>query len=967
MAFDRNTSIKSAMERGRPIEVVKQGLAKEGMEPLSSYEETLYKEGRFGTNVFQRAGMDALEKGRGISTLGGLAKQYLSDEDTRNTINQAIVQGAVEKGKRLTDTNQPLLERVEKEITAPTANFFLSPYGITIEDVVTDLPKAARTAGEMTVAHPLNILDFLPAGKIGGISKKAGDVVTETAKKATKDIPIVKDIRAAILPTAKETEINKILNLSEAPYAKRLQETVDVTNKLEDSGKLQDAITNLMTGTVKEGTEDITQQVKDFTKKFDDELKRLGVDPEANRKEATATYILNKLDPDRKVGTRVDLIKNALTEPTKENLDLLGVTKEQLLSLKDEADNLFNQDLITTITNRGIKTNRTDNLLQEAEKYSLGISRKAGDATPQEVAENFVRGYTKLQKEINRIDSSFDTLDELSQKFGKKITPDEASKIAKNELIISPTEFKDMAKQLYFLGDEAKLGEKTTDFLKGKGTNLQKYANDLYVLDKSDLEAWARKGTGTKPYTPVLDALGIPASMMKQSVLAKPSYFVQNRLGNWYLNLMGGGDYPKMWERIAKGKLMEDIPEYLTTSSSYFGLNPSMFKEGFTESTRRILKDIQQSSKEFKDRPFTSTGEILRDIQKIPTQAIFKPESTFETLDRAAAYYGAANRYARRSGQKLDDVLKQAKDNPRLERELIQEVNNTLGDYVGRNYYIDPRVRKALDVAIPFNKIITTSAQILPRNARDNWLQYQLMFRKPAEFGNELYEYQNLQEAPDIRGGLVTSPAPYQGGPTQVTYNEAVPFTAPLEYVSMLAPSKESLMEKIGNRGYTNLSYATGIMNAIQGKDRFGNPVVGPNSYKVNGKTYTLDNNGNATEVRPDVVGGIAGYLGQNVLPIATLANQFILPTVGELTQQNYADPTNRSIFGQVGNISIPYLMEGKTDKPTRDDLLWRNLGFKTRESYPEYTPRIDKRIMKQILRQQRKREMLKKTREGDR
>lgn len=998
MAFDRNTSITSAVEKGIPLDRIEAGLAKDNMKPLNAYERRLIETGRWGTNYLERVGMDAKDIFQGISTITALAGEKLTDPNIYLNWEQAnkdLVRGLTGQA--------PLKDKyTREEQNKMIANFIGSPYGVsTKNNLRTNLENAAVSFA----VNPLNILDILPVAGVAGKSKtvaKAADKATEAVAKVTNPIPVVSDIRKSVAPTAREKEISTILNLQEAPTAKKITQLEKQLNELQKEGDFTQAVENLTTGVWKEGTEDFTRKVRDIIDQQTYELRELGLDRDIPRLEAISFSILNEFDPDRTKGLLVTDIKQAINKNNdlveidlelkdKDiSLDRKNKLEDKKAKLKSELEEFlepfnksyekfdkyymdkvkdYHRGLIGVTSQRGLNSGKKGTGLVKQE--GILTQRDVGNATIEEIGKRFPLAVQQLQKEINKVNNTIDSIDEIVTS-GKKISPEDVDNIGKNEVVVSPKEFTDMVADSYSRGELGKLPDIVDTFSKGaRKSSIKKYADDLYVLPKNELEAVKNASRRVSSNLPIINALKPISSMMKTAVLSTPQYFAGNRLGNFILNTMGGGDYLEAGKRLLTKELGKDIPDYLLQTTSYQGLAPSAFTETFDKTWVDNLQRVRDITKE---------EGLLRGIEefnKISTSPLFKAESTVEVFDRMAAYYGAAKRYANATGKKLNQVLSEAKKDPKLERRLLQEVNNTLGDYVGRNRFINPETQAILNTVVPFNKVITTSAEILPRLAKDRPLSYQTMFRYPAVFGKNYYESQEgIPENPEARGGVMISPAPYQGGPVRVRYNEYNPLIAPLEYLSLLAPSKESLVDRISRQGFTGLGYITGFANALQGEDIWGNPVLGPNTFKTGDKIITLDNNGNRMDASTarieeggDIPRALLGYGARTFVPLVNIANRAVLPLASTFANQPYYQPTSGSVFGQIGDLQIPYLMEGKK---TRGQKGFRDFaldvgGFRTREVYPEFKQQIRKQDIKNILRNQIKQERLRQLREGDR
>ena len=278
-----------------------------------------------------------------------------------------------------------------------------------------------------------------------------------------------------------------------------------------------------------------------------------------------------------------------------------------------------------------------------------------------------------------------------------------------------------------------------------------------------------------------------------------------------------------------------------------------------------------------------------------------------------------------------------------------------------------------MSLALPFHKVVTTSKDVLINQLRDNPLKVQAFARIPSRYGNQLEamdeEIGGQPRDNDIRGGLVINPTYTKREPALKVFNDYNPLIAPFETLQSIIGPEVRQGEGTGLAGAMNLiggnlNPVAGVFNIMKGLDQYGNPVVGPNTYTVGNKVITLDNNGNRLEQpSPDVLGAMAGYIGRNFLPAATFYNQTIGPVIGQLSGKGFYQPTNRAIFGSVGpDANIPLLIEGNTNKApikTLRDLTRQQLGFKTRDVYYPYNPRLNTYDLESALRKRSRTEML--------
>lgn len=461
----------------------------------------------------------------------------------------------------------------------------------------------------------------------------------------------------------------------------------------------------------------------------------------------------------------------------------------------------------------------------------------------------------------------------------------------------------------------------------------------------------------------------------KGSVLAKVPYVAGNRIGNLSLAAIGGADY---LTALKPGNIEKYIPDYLKFSTSFHGLNPGFESSNIVNTYKDTTRNLKRGFAELANKELSPSeriagaGTMIKAAQDYAVRPLFQSESTLELIDRAAVYFNEAKKYARQTGTTMEDVLNKALTDKDLQKDLISRVNNILGDYIGRNSYINPNAYELMSLAFPFHKVITTSKDILINQLRDNPLKLQAFARIPSRYGNQLEamdeEIGGQPRDNDIRGGLVINPTYTKREPALKVFNDYNPLIAPFETLQSVIGPEVRPGEGTGLAGAMNLiggnlNPVAGLFNVMKGLDQYGNPVVGPNTYTVGNKVITLDNNGNRLEQpSPDILGAMTGYIGRNFLPLATFYNQTIGPSIGHLSGKGFYQPTNRAILGSIGDTNIPYLMEGNTKKApikTLRDLTGQQLGFKTRDVYYPFTPRLNTYDLENALRKKSRNEFL--------
>lgn len=960
MVNKREQAISGALELGANIEQINNGLINAGQKPLSEYETTLINRDRYGQNLLERFASGAKDFGSGLSSLGGAVFQYRDNPIFRNYINK-------QAGNYLKDVVTGNTNPYED-----FANLVLTPYGTDVKKFVSNPIQGIKDIGYNAAADPFNaaldLTTFTPKGTLANIASKL-------------DIPVVNDIRRVILPTAREKQVNNLINLASTSTAtNRIKMAKELENIALDSN-INQAVKNLTYGSITPETKDITNRLKQFSEKINKQMVDLGVDAGEAKKVAVGQYVLEQLDPKRTNKIYLQNVQKAIDNPTIDNVKAIGLNSPtELNTLVEKGSKAFDDGLIFPISQRGIKGGY-DKTLVDLTDIGKGLStqRTFGYATPEQVASYLDTSYGQLFKEIETAQLAKNNIEELASKFGRGITPDEVNKIAKSEVIISPTEFKDGVKTLFNTGKQSELGTFAKQFSKGaSNSSIKKYANDLYAVDKNDLRALANATAKYDVSTPtgkIIQAAKPIMGAFKGSVLAKVPYVAGNRIGNLSLAAIGGADY---LTALKPGNIEKYIPDYLKFSTSFHGLNPGFESSNIVNTYKDTTRNLKRGFAELTNKELSPSeriagaGTMIKAAQDYAVRPLFQSESTLELIDRAAVYFNEAKKYARQTGTTMEDVLNKALTDKDLQKDLISRVNNILGDYIGRNSYVNPNAYELMSLAFPFHKVITTSKDILINQLRDNPLKLQAFARIPSRYGNQLEamdeEIGGQPRDNDIRGGLVINPTYTKREPALKVFNDYNPLIAPFETLQSVIGPEVRPGEGTGLAGAMNLiggnlNPVAGLFNVMKGLDQYGNPVVGPNTYTVGNKVITLDNNGNRLEQpSPDILGAMTGYIGRNFLPLATFYNQTIGPSIGHLSGKGFYQPTNRAILGSIGDTNIPYLMEGNTKKApikTLRDLTRQQLGFKTRDVYYPYTPRLNTYDLENALRKKSRNEFL--------
>lgn len=948
---DRLDVIQYGYDNGFGTDKINQALSAGGYDPLSKIESAKIVNRTFGAKHGTLLQSIANITG-GVGTALGMAGEFINPQS--------------ETGKVFRDKASKYLQEAasgERNITEDFANSLLQPYNdLSLQKLVSQSP--IDTLGDIAAgiyANPTNAaLDTLALG--------GGKIATRVANRVLPKGGALESVMKTIAPTTRDRAIMRDITLGETKYAKDIQEATKELNEIAKLPKdqLATAVKNLETGEWVKGTEDITQRLQNLSGRYSKLLEDVGVTRAEQQSTSTVQNILRLVDPDGQAGIIANDIIEAINNPTTKNLEKIGVeSKEVLDTLVARGNEMFDKGLISPITQRGLNEGRGTALTRAKQTGGVGAERLVGTTNELDIANNLERGYEQLAKEIYQAKIAQDSIASYAQKFGTKIDPVDLKKIAKGDIVISPTEFKQGIQTAFKTGEKSNVDDFINTLNKASKKVPAEYANDLYVVNKNDIAAITRKAgfkdKGFISSMPIVDAaisaIETAQKPFKGAVLTSGQYLSQNRLGNIFLNTLAGtnpSDYNRVLSSIIKGNFMEQVPDYLKASTSFHGLSDNLINVSLKDIYGRELRELGRAWQE--RAPF----QVYNQLNRLVSQPVMSLESTLELGDRMAAYSNAARRYAKKAGMKVDDVIELAKTDNEVQKELIQGVNDILGDYINKNPYVNTDLYRLMNTVNPFSKVVTTSANILGRTAAENPLGLYANFRLPARYGEQLNTQVLRANQPavvsedDSRGGIIINPTNSILTPALARYGSQHPFQALTETITEPFLDNESLIP----RGASPLM---GIVNALQGKDGFGNPIAAPNSYIINGQVVSVDENGNITKSDPDKLRALARLVGGNYSAISTILNRNILPGIGVMTGQGYYKPSG-AFVGQVGDFSIPYLMEGSTDRAPLnryDDYLLDQLGFRTRDVYyPRDEEQIGRQDVRGIVRQRKLRNL---------
>lgn len=917
---DRKGFIDSAVnEYGLNSSELNKALKEAGFSQLNKTEATLIDSGKYGTTLGERFVEGAKDIGSGLSTLASgivshpimMAKEgfnYLKENtlpdiigDFYNAATRPVQLDAESIGSNFAEGGLPKIAEgvMAGAITNPT------------DAAILTMPITGRLAskGIKKIAESPKMPEF--------IKKPLRGAVTEEGREVNS---ILRDVKQASSPTIDELKAQN-LEIQKA--------------KTED---LAQAVRNLELGEEVGTPEQIalTQKLRSMTSTIEDISVKSGFNPNLSKVNATNQYITRKLQQqgiDLPVSKVDEALHNAATA------EKYGVTQEQLRALVDEGGRLYDAGFIRPLKHKTTANTVREGFVSEADKKVRGREDKLyGTQSYEDVAEGIKSGaYNRIIDTINKADNSTSALDEILNTVGSKATLGDV--LTKDEVLVSPKLLREK------MGTSLAGGENINSPLESltRGLNkaeAQTYADDLYRVKKSDLEALqnAYRQTGN-----TFGVLGELAGIGKTVALATPRYMFGNAATNFMMNPITGTNISHYIKAL---KNIDDIPEALRRSASYSGyLSDTLpLRSGYKEIYSKLIDDVEKGNALTK----------LKAINALAATPIFKSANNVETIQRIAEFINQAEKYAKEVGKTYKEIMAEAKANNGINktyRTINQRVEEVLGDYTGRNYYMGKTPIDIANTFLPFYRPFTQS----PRQTFNALTKYpigsQVGAMVPSQYGQGISEQSKETygiEPYESYGGFPVL-APMGNAPGRVLFNQFHPF----------APTIEMITNPLGT--FQGNTFLGSLLNIAAGKTRFGNDPLPPNAYRqYDGSIAVMDNNGNVYPYNPEKeFGNRLKFQGSELLksftPVNAL-NQYVLPNIALITNQSYTKPADTVPLGQVGDFKIPGLMEGYTGRSSEGvrEIVLPQMGFNYADTYPErseeYTPTQVKVTRKKII-----------------
>lgn len=903
--MSRDTFIDSAIAKGMTGDEINASLNRLKYDPLNRVEVQQINEGTYGLSFGQRAKKDITDIGKGGATLLG---------EGLNMLLHPVKEGLpkLKQAGEYLNTSPSLL--------GDFTNLVLSPYNTSLGKIATESPvETAKNIGAGVINHPVYAaLDTLPI---------TAPIVGKGIQKGIKALPEGKVKSSLRGFTDEGRQVNQILSESKAGVADTIENLRNKSFKLQQytSEDLAVAIKNIESPTKGAwvGTEQqlaITKELRDMVKETNDLLVKAGFNPETMKTSAVNQYIVRNLEGDVPLAT----VEKALKDK-KFALDN-GLEIQKLKQLEQEGTDLYNKNLIQPFKHSTDADMAREGLVDEALKKERSADAKLyGTQNYEDLARGFIKdGYTNTINKLRTTEGAMGAIKAMADEVGRKVGGT-LPELKANEVLVSPKLLNEKFGTSIANGEDI-LGDINSLSRGLNKAERAKYADDLYIFNKEDIEALKK---AYNPRKATLDNLG---SVAKMGVLATPRYIAGNAMTNMLLAPMTGVTV----RDILYTKLNEDkLPRLLRRTSSYSGyLGEKLpINASYKDVYQQLTKDI-------------SEGDLSTKLQAVNMAAnypIFKGAQSIESFQRSVEFVNQAKKYAQENGKTIEQVLAEARKNGgnnKTFREINFRVQKYYGDYLGRNYYAPNWTQTALELTAPFYRPLTQGVRQFYNATKDLPLETQMFYRQPSlamnNYAQQLADESGTERDPIYGGFPIQERSGRLAG--QVIYS---PYHA-------FSPVSELVADPMGT--LTGNTFATSMVNPIFGRNKFGDKVKLPNAMEsFDGNLVLLDNNGNPTGIQLDNniearLRGIPAQYVQQFLSPVTQANSYILPALAAFTGQQYTAPADTSILGQVGDLKVPFVMEsniGARRKSTPEELLLPLLGATVKNTYKERTSEV--------------------------
>lgn len=866
-------------------------------------------------NIGKDAGRNAVEFGKAIMTLPGLLAKTAYEEG---------VPGLIDIAKKVPEG-------------------IISPYNLSYDKIkrgdinIWDILQGAK---ENPVNTAMDIVGLSGLTKVG----KGLPQALSKSKLAKHLDNVAPNIRKAFLPTKEEKLFNRALAHADVGgdiATKELQkagELLGVNYGKKGVDRLQ-VTNNLLRGLTggEEATLTATKLGRELGRSLEKEIQGIGAltnnemalnrqaqymvysNPYKDLTHGEALDFIDKVDKGRRVPKHIkELVKEAKEVDATGNL----VYIPQLLE-----------------NNRGVSEGLGEAVMRLMEKdrpkdYFSNV-REIGNANPEQLSKNLIEEFNVAIKQIKNAYATDEALQYLRSAMGQEATFDKVKALSdnakRNEVVVPKKYFTEkLRKDLV-----AKGGRRIVENLLNDNTSIGKIlrkpelAKDYIIINKNDIKAVANSLDSIVPSGTLGKLIGI----FKTGVLGRPKWFAENRIDNWSNMAMSGVDFGEAVPLTFK--YIEKLPQELDLTTAYqslTGLKTSKlsYGEGFKLAVEK-LKNAWDSK---------APLDFLKALNTITGSPIYRLESYMEKFERATCLMDQINKYAKANGISVERAIVLVNKDKSLFWDLYKKVDDILGDYTGRNYYLPNHMYKLANLAMPFWKYPTQSLRLWGKQAYNNPIRYQMLASAPSEIGREyneeLIKKYNLDPKNFSGGVLHKEPS---GG-------------APLETLQLFSPGVKfaaipEMFENIMTPGTGKLPLfpvVDPINSLINFKNPFGRTPTMKGVIEYNGKLYTKDEKGRYVNYEPTIADRIKlmarGLLDSNVHAIGTTRFS-VMPTAYSIVNKinNKVNNSTVPMYSQYDTTLLPFGGYNTLSMPktTSLEMVGKQIGVRTPSQYPTF------------------------------
>ena len=678
------------------------------------------------------------------------------------------------------------------------------------------------------------------------------------------------------------------------------------------------------------GLDKTTQALADSIKKDlrsaeADIVKKGFLSKSLTRNNTIAQYVMNKIKDDRILHNDIVNMLSDVSEPWREEFTRISVTEPEtmknIFKLVDEGSKLYDEGKIAYFTQAlAPVTDPLGNVvasdIAKTGSGYFGTRRIIGKSTPEMVGKVFDSSLKYQLDQVGKIINIDDVVADIAKKYGIDKINYKGKNISDYKIPKGKTPFSEKAFRKY-ITDAFESGKEID--VSGALRHGRVAEEGAVLIDNIYLKA-LNNAFKTPAKTPGRRLLGA----FKKAVLAQPHWIVLNRIGNLTNNFMEGVTLSDYLDAINVRSVRP--PKQLkqqTSFNSYInegieGIANQTAKSAFTEPINRILRAGDRwsvSDKSLSD-VWKTGAEFVAGSSDLTANPFFKAEAALELQDRYANFIRQAKREANKTGKDWKDIVKEADTNSELFNKLNNEVNKSLGDYVGRNYALPSGYYDFLSESVPFYRFLTQTGRTTGRQIVNNPIGFASNVSIPSRVGNIISE--------DILNKYNLDRDRYKGGVPYTTKTTGNVRTIGLEPLPVGAVSEDIGNILAGNSLSTMLSpYLTTVPDIINFQ-RFGRTATTPRLTEL-----MLTAPSEAKDFKPTLSERL-GYGGNQLL--STIYSPYILGT-------RYIPPLLASALGK--GIQTPYDTNAFVQNPLTykrilpEELIGRWFGIQTGSNYP--------------------------------